>query len=252
MPRSHIDDEYAHAQERDPKILISTSRDPSSRLVQFAKELKLVFPNAQRVNRGGQVRRRRPCARAPGVCRALRWAAADAGGWPQPSGAWRADWQPVQAVRRLAAHPCGLATHGEEQRRFQLSAKAGRHEGDSENNSRGRLRRLCGRAPRAARVEGSGRRYDSRVLRVQGAAQVLPDLVEACRAQDFTDLVMVHEHRGEPDGLVVSHMPYGPTAYFGIFNTVRARAPGLGRWAEKARRHLQRGGCQGAGPGFWA
>ena len=32
---------------------------------------------------------------------------------------------------------------------------------------------------------------------------------------------MVHEHRGEPDGLVVSHMPYGPTAYFGIFNTVR-------------------------------
>lgn len=53
-------------------------------------------------------------------------------------------------------------------------------------------------------------------------AQVLPDLVEACRAQDFTDLVMVHEHRGEPDGLVISHMPYGPTAYFGIFNTVRA------------------------------
>lgn len=50
--------------------------------------------------------------------------------------------------------------------------------------------------------------------------QVLPDLVEACRAQDFTDLVMVHEHRGEPDGLVISHMPYGPTAYFGIFNTV--------------------------------
>ena len=55
VPRSHIDDEYAHAQERDPRILISTSRDPSSRLVQFAKELKLVFPNAQRVNRGGQV-----------------------------------------------------------------------------------------------------------------------------------------------------------------------------------------------------
>ena len=55
VPRSHIDDEYAHAQERDPRILISTSRDPSSRLVQFAKELKLVFPNAQRINRGGQV-----------------------------------------------------------------------------------------------------------------------------------------------------------------------------------------------------
>ena len=31
---------------------------------------------------------------------------------------------------------------------------------------------------------------------------------------------MVHEHRGEPDGLVVCHLPYGPTAYFGLFNTV--------------------------------
>lgn len=55
VPRTHIDDEYAHAGERDPKLLITTSRDPSSRLVQFAKELKLVFPNAQRINRGGQV-----------------------------------------------------------------------------------------------------------------------------------------------------------------------------------------------------
>ena len=55
VPRDHIDDEYARAEERDPKILITTSRDPSSRLVQFAKEMKLVIPNAQRINRGGQV-----------------------------------------------------------------------------------------------------------------------------------------------------------------------------------------------------
>ena len=53
VPRTHIDDEYAHADERDPTILITTSRDPSTRLVAFAKELKLVFPNAQRINRGG-------------------------------------------------------------------------------------------------------------------------------------------------------------------------------------------------------
>ena len=56
VPRSHVDDEYAHAEERDPKILVTTSRDPSTRLVQFAKEVKLVLPNAQRINRGGQVR----------------------------------------------------------------------------------------------------------------------------------------------------------------------------------------------------
>ncbi len=31
---------------------------------------------------------------------------------------------------------------------------------------------------------------------------------------------MVHEHRGEPDGMVVCHLPYGPTAYFGVFNAV--------------------------------
>lgn len=103
VPRTHIDDEYAHAAERDPKILITTSRDPSSRLTQFAKELKLIFPNSQRVNRGGLV---------------------------------------------------------------------------------------------------------------------VGELVESCRSHDYTDLIVVHEHRGEPDGLVVCHLPYGPTAYFGIHNTV--------------------------------
>ena len=36
-------------------MLITTSRDPSTRLVSFAKELKLVFPNSKRINRGGQV-----------------------------------------------------------------------------------------------------------------------------------------------------------------------------------------------------
>lgn len=55
VQRTHVDDEYAHAGERDPKVLITTSREPSSRLVQFAKELKLCIPNAQRMNRGGLV-----------------------------------------------------------------------------------------------------------------------------------------------------------------------------------------------------
>lgn len=50
--RSALDDEYAKAGVMDPKVCVTTSRDPSSRLKQFAKELKLVFPNAQRINRG--------------------------------------------------------------------------------------------------------------------------------------------------------------------------------------------------------
>lgn len=103
VQRTHIDDEYAHAGELDPKILITTSRDPSSRLVQFVKELKLIFPNSQRINRGGMV---------------------------------------------------------------------------------------------------------------------MSELVESCRNHEYTDLIIAHEHRGEPDGLVVCHLPYGPTAYFGIYNTV--------------------------------
>ncbi|KAL2642195.1 hypothetical protein R1flu_009782 [Riccia fluitans] len=101
--RTHIDDEYAHANEKDPKILLTTSRDPSSRLTQFVKELKIVFPNAQRINRGGQV---------------------------------------------------------------------------------------------------------------------ISEIVESCRSHDFTDIIMVHEHRGEPDGLIVCHLPFGPTAYFGLLNVV--------------------------------
>jgi len=100
---SHIDDEYARAGIRDPKILITTSRSPSSRLSQFAKELRLIFPNSQSINRGNTVTK---------------------------------------------------------------------------------------------------------------------ELVEAARNQDVTDIVIIHEHRGQPDGLIVSHLPFGPTAYFGLSNCV--------------------------------
>ncbi|XP_071698872.1 uncharacterized protein [Rutidosis leptorrhynchoides] len=103
VPRSTIDDEYANANERDPKILIITSRNPSAPLTQFAKELTLVFPNSQRMNRG---------------------------------------------------------------------------------------------------------------------SQVITDIVETCRSHDFTDLIRVAEHRGVPDELVISHLPFGPTAYFQILNVV--------------------------------
>ncbi len=98
-----IDSEYANAGVSDPKVLITTSHDPSSKLTQFLKEMKLVVPNAQRMNRGGHT---------------------------------------VQRV------------------------------------------------------------------------------VETSRADGFSDLIILQEHRGVPDGLVVSHMPHGPTAYFGLHNVV--------------------------------
>ena len=37
VPRSHMDDEYEEAKYKDPKVLITTSRNPSSRLIQFQK-----------------------------------------------------------------------------------------------------------------------------------------------------------------------------------------------------------------------
>ncbi|TPX65290.1 hypothetical protein SpCBS45565_g05271 [Spizellomyces sp. 'palustris'] len=103
VPTTHIDDEYAQAGVHDPKILITTSRDPSSRLQQFAKEMRLMFPNSQRINRGNYV---------------------------------------------------------------------------------------------------------------------LKEIVDACRSNDATDLIILHEHRGQPDGMVVCHFPYGPTAFFTLHNVV--------------------------------
>jgi hypothetical protein len=37
VPKTHIDDEYAFAAEKDPKILLTTSRNPSAPLQQFVK-----------------------------------------------------------------------------------------------------------------------------------------------------------------------------------------------------------------------
>ncbi|MBN3287504.1 IMP4 protein, partial [Polyodon spathula] len=118
---SQMDDEYRWAGVEDPKIMVTTSRDPSSRLKMFAKEVKLIFPNSQRMNRGN-------------------------------------------------------------------------HE--------------------------------------------VKSLVVACKANDVTDLVVVHEHRGNPDGMIVCHLPFGPTAYFTLCNVVmRHDVPEIGTMSE-AYPHL--------------
>lgn len=44
VPRSTIDDEYASANEKDPKILLTTSRNPSAPLTQFVKVRVTVIP----------------------------------------------------------------------------------------------------------------------------------------------------------------------------------------------------------------
>ncbi|KAF4706882.1 snoRNA-binding rRNA-processing protein imp4, partial [Perkinsus olseni] len=103
VQRLAIDDEYQYLGVREPRVLVTTSRNPSSRLGKFVKEVRLLIPNSQRINRG---------------------------------------------------------------------------------------------------------------------TYVMKDLVDLCRKNDITDMVIVHEHRGQPDGLIVSHLPYGPTAYFGLSDVV--------------------------------
>ncbi|KAM4880003.1 U3 small nucleolar ribonucleoprotein IMP4 isoform 4-T4 [Sylvia borin] len=115
------DDEYKWAGLEPPKVMVTTSRDPSSRLRLFAKELCLLLPGARRMNRG----------------------------------------------------------------RAELGA-----------------------------------------------------LVGACRAAGVTDLLVLHETRGRPDGLTVSHLPHGPTAHFTLSGAVlRQEVGGLGG-APLAAPHL--------------
>lgn len=66
----------------------------------------------------------------------------------------------------------------------------------------------------------------------------MKQLIETCKANNVTDFVILHETRGEPDGLVVCHLPFGPTAYFQILNTVmRHDIPNVGTMSE-AYPHL--------------
>jgi len=46
------EDEYDLAGVEDPRVLLTTTHDPSQKLLQFSKELKLLFPNSTRINRG--------------------------------------------------------------------------------------------------------------------------------------------------------------------------------------------------------
>ncbi|AAS53109.2 AER430Wp [Eremothecium gossypii ATCC 10895] len=99
-----IDDEYsALSGIVDPKVIVTTSRDPSTRLSQFAKEVKLLFPTSVRLNRGNYI---------------------------------------------------------------------------------------------------------------------MKNLVDACQKSGTTDLVVLHEHRGVPTALTISHFPHGPTASFSLHNVV--------------------------------
>nr|XP_048333916.1 U3 small nucleolar ribonucleoprotein protein IMP4-like isoform X2 [Ziziphus jujuba var. spinosa] len=53
-----------------------------------------------------------------------------------------------------------------------------------------------------------------------GGKGLFLEIIEICCTCDFTDVVLVHEHRGVPARLIISHLPFGPTACFHLLNAV--------------------------------
>lgn len=43
-------------------------------------------------------------------------------------------------------------------------------------------------------------------------------IVKSAIGQNYTDILVINEHKKEPDGLLVIHLPDGPTAHFKLSN----------------------------------
>lgn len=57
-------------------------------------------------------------------------------------------------------------------------------------------------------------------IRLNRGNYIMPNLAESCKSNGISDLVVVHEHRGVPTSLTISHFPHGPTAIFSLHNVV--------------------------------
>jgi len=56
--------------------------------------------------------------------------------------------------------------------------------------------------------------------RLNRGSMSVRELVGACRKNAYSDLVVIHESHGRPDGMIISHMPHGPTAFFALSDLV--------------------------------
>jgi U3 small nucleolar ribonucleoprotein protein IMP4 len=57
-------------------------------------------------------------------------------------------------------------------------------------------------------------------IRLNRGNLVLPNLVQSSISGGLTDLILLHEHRGTPTAMTISHFPHGPTASFSLHNVV--------------------------------
>lgn len=57
-------------------------------------------------------------------------------------------------------------------------------------------------------------------IRLNRGNLILPNLMSSANAASLTDMILLHEHRGTPTAMTVSHLPHGPTASFSLHNVV--------------------------------
>jgi U3 small nucleolar ribonucleoprotein protein IMP4 len=67
-------------------------------------------------------------------------------------------------------------------------------------------------------------------IRLNRGNLILNNLVSSAQSSGLSDIILLHEHRGTPTALTVSHFPHGPTASFSLHNVVlRADIPNSAR-----------------------
>ncbi|PHH72102.1 hypothetical protein CDD80_4765 [Ophiocordyceps camponoti-rufipedis] len=57
-------------------------------------------------------------------------------------------------------------------------------------------------------------------VRLNRGNLILPDLVRSAQSAGLSDIVLLHEHRGTPTALTLTHFPHGPTVSFSLHNVI--------------------------------
>ncbi|KAK3672415.1 snoRNA-binding rRNA-processing protein imp4 [Recurvomyces mirabilis] len=57
-------------------------------------------------------------------------------------------------------------------------------------------------------------------IRLNRGNLILPNLVGSAKSSGLSDVILLHEHRGTPTAMTISHLPHGPTASFSLHNVV--------------------------------
>ena len=67
-------------------------------------------------------------------------------------------------------------------------------------------------------------------VRLNRGNLILPNLLSSAKAAALSDIILLHEHRGTPTAMTISHLPHGPTMSLSLHNVVlRADIPNSAR-----------------------